>query len=50
MVFLELRRDSRGTTGPWPVLAPAFATILTVMVFNYLGDCVRDVLDVEVAK
>ncbi len=35
---------------PWPVLAPAFATILTVMVFNYLGDCVRDVLDVEVAK
>ena len=35
---------------PWAVLAPAFATILTVMVFNYLGDCVRDVLDVEVAK
>ena len=35
---------------PWAVLAPAFATIVTVMVFNYLGDCVRDVLDVEVAK
>ncbi len=35
---------------PWAVLAPAFATIITVMVFNYLGDCVRDVLDVEVAK
>ena len=35
---------------PWAVLAPAFATILTVMVFNYLGDCVRDALDVEVAK
>ena len=35
---------------PWAVLAPAFATILTVMVFNYLGDCVRDVLDVEVTK
>ena len=35
---------------PWAVLAPAGATILTVMVFNYLGDCVRDVLDVEVAK
>ena len=32
---------------PWAVLAPAGATILTVMVFNYLGDCVRDVLDVE---
>ena len=35
---------------PWAVLAPAFATIITVMVFNYLGDCVRDVLDVEVAR
>ena len=35
---------------PWAVLAPAFATILTVMVFNYLGDCVRDVLDVEVKR
>ncbi len=30
---------------PWAVLAPAAATILTVMVFNYLGDCIRDVLD-----
>ena len=35
---------------PWAVLAPAFATIVTVMIFNYLGDCVRDALDVEVAK
>ena len=35
---------------PWAVLAPAFATIVTVMVFNYLGDCVRDVLDVEAAR
>ena len=35
---------------PWAVLAPAGATILTVMVFNYLGDCVRDVLDVEGGK
>ena len=35
---------------PWAVLAPAFATIITVMIFNYLGDCIRDVLDVEVAK
>ena len=33
---------------PWAVLAPAGATILTVMIFNYLGDCVRDYLDVEV--
>ncbi len=35
---------------PWAVLAPAAATILTVMIFNYLGDCVRDVLDVEGTK
>ena len=35
---------------PWAVLAPAFATIVTVMIFNYLGDCVRDVLDVEAAR
>ena len=30
---------------PWAVLAPAIATIITVMIFNYLGDCVRDALD-----
>ncbi len=35
---------------PWAVLAPAAATILTVMIFNCLGDCLRDVLDVEGAK
>ena len=35
---------------PWAVLAPACATVITVMIFNYLGDCVRDALDVEVAK
>ena len=35
---------------PWAVLAPALATIITVMVFNYLGDCIRDWLDVEVEK
>ena len=34
---------------PWAVLGPAVATILTVMVFNYLGDCVRDYMDVEAA-
>ena len=32
---------------PWPVLAPAAAVLVTVMVFNYLGDCARDVLDAE---
>jgi peptide/nickel transport system permease protein len=35
---------------PWAVMAPAAAVILTVMVFNYLGDCVRDVLDVEAER
>jgi peptide/nickel transport system permease protein len=35
---------------PWAVLAPAIATIITVMIFNYLGDCVRDLLDVGVER
>ena len=35
---------------PWAVLAPALATVVTVMVFNCLGDCVRDALDVEVRR
>jgi peptide/nickel transport system permease protein len=32
---------------PWAVLFPAAATVLTVMIFNYLGDCVRDRMAVE---
>ena len=32
---------------PWPVLAPAAATAVTVMLFIYLGDCVRDYVAVE---
>ena len=35
---------------PWSVLAPAAAVILTVMVFNYLGDAVRDLMDVSEVK
>ncbi len=35
---------------PWAVLAPAGATVITVMIFNYLGDCVRDYLDVGVEQ
>ncbi len=35
---------------PWAVLAPAIATIVTVMIFNYLGDCVRDVLGTKEAE
>lgn len=32
---------------PWPVLAPAIATVVTVMLFHLLGDCVRDYAAVE---
>ena len=35
---------------PWSVLVPAAAVIVTVMVFNYLGDAVRDYSDVSEAK
>ena len=31
-------------TSPWVILAPGFAIFITVMVFNLLGDTVRDVL------
>lgn len=32
---------------PWAVLVPAGAIVLTVMVFNYLGDTIRDWMDVK---
>lgn len=32
---------------PWPVLTPAAATVVTVMLFHLLGDCVRDCAAVE---
>lgn len=32
-------------TSPWVILAPGFAIFVTVMIFNLLGDTVRDVLD-----
>lgn len=35
---------------PWAVLAPAAAIVITVMIFNLLGDCVRDCLDVEATQ
>lgn len=35
---------------PWATLAPAGATIVTVMVFNCLGDCLRDISDTEAAR
>ncbi len=35
---------------PWATLAPAGAAVLTVMIFNCLGDALRDYLDVEAVK
>lgn len=32
-------------TAPWTILAPGFAIFITVMIFNLLGDTVRDLLD-----
>ena len=35
---------------PWAVLAPAGAMVVTVMVFNLLGDTLRDLADTEAVK
>lgn len=32
---------------PWTVLAPGGAMVLTVMIFNYLGDSVQELMDVK---
>ena len=32
-------------TSPWIVLAPGLAIFITVVIFNLLGDTVRDILD-----
>lgn len=37
-------------TSPWVILAPGFAIFITVMIFNLLGDTVRDVLDPRQSK
>jgi peptide/nickel transport system permease protein len=41
--------EARGmlATAPWTVFYPALALVVTVMVFNYLGDALRDRLDVH---
>jgi peptide/nickel transport system permease protein len=31
---------------PWAVLFPALATIVTIIIFNYLGDVVMDYREV----
>lgn len=33
------------STAPWTVFYPGLALVITVMVFNFLGDAARDVLD-----
>lgn len=37
-------------TSPWVILAPGAAIFITVMIFNLLGDTVRDVLDPRQSK
>ena len=32
-------------TSPWVILAPGFAIFVTVMLFNLLGDSIRDIMD-----
>ena len=32
-------------TSPWVVLGPGFAIVMTVIIFNLLGDTIRDLLD-----
>ncbi len=43
----SMMSDTRSliTTAPWVTLAPGFAIFLSVMVFNLLGDTVRDYVD-----
>ena len=33
------------TTRPWVTLAPGFAIFVSVMIFNLLGDTIRDYAD-----
>ncbi len=43
----SMMSDTRNllTTNPWVTLAPGFAILISVMIFNLLGDTVRDWLD-----
>ena len=34
-------------SSPWVIFAPGFAIFITVIIFNLLGDTVRDYLDVS---
>ena len=37
-------------TAPWLTFAPGFAIFVSVMIFNLLGDTVRDYLDPKMRK
>ena len=39
------RYQESSPTQPWVTLAPGFAIFISVMIFNLLGDTVRDYLD-----
>jgi peptide/nickel transport system permease protein len=43
----SMMSDTRSllTTAPWVTLAPGFAIFISVMVFNLLGDTIRDYAD-----
>ena len=43
----SMMSDTRSllTTVPWVTLAPGFAIFISVMVFNLLGDTIRDYAD-----
>ncbi len=43
----SMMSESRSSlqTAPWTILAPGFAVFITVLIFNLLGDTIRDILD-----
>lgn len=43
----SMMSESRSSlqTAPWVILAPGIAIFITVLIFNLLGDTVRDILD-----
>ncbi|MDD5953154.1 MAG: ABC transporter permease [Oscillospiraceae bacterium] len=43
----SMMSESRSSlqTAPWAILAPGLAIFITVLIFNLLGDTVRDILD-----
>jgi peptide/nickel transport system permease protein len=43
----SMMSDTRGlmTTSPWITLSPGLAIFISVMIFNLLGDTIRDYVD-----